>query len=126
KPRPQSDAEVTYAPLLKKEDGRVDWNRPAAEIYNRMRAFTPWPGTYTTFRGRVCHIVVEPASKEIGTPAAALPGTIHLVKDGLLVICGGATEVRVLSVKQEGGRPTNAMEFAINVQLTEGERFGER
>src|SRR5712692_5275729 len=45
-PRPQDSEQATYAPLLKKEDGRIDWNRPAQEIYNRMRGFTPWPGAY--------------------------------------------------------------------------------
>src|SRR5467141_2350680 len=52
--RPQNNDEATYAPLLKKEDGQIDWNRPAQEIYNRMRAFTPWPGAYTSFRGQTC------------------------------------------------------------------------
>jgi methionyl-tRNA formyltransferase len=122
-PRAQNHADATYAPLLKKEDGRVDWTRPAAEICNRMRAFTPWPGTYTTFRGRICHIVVEPASKEVSTTAP--PGTIHLTTTGMVVRCGQATEVRVLSVKQEGGKQIDAMEFISSVQLTEGERFGD-
>ena len=122
-PRAQNHADATYAPLLKKEDGRVDWTRPAAEICNRMRAFTPWPGTYTTFRGRICHIVVEPASKEVSTTAP--PGTIHLTTTGMVVTCGQATEVRVLSVKQEGGKQIDAMEFISSGQLTEGERLGD-
>jgi methionyl-tRNA formyltransferase len=122
-PRAQNHADATYAPLLKKEDGRVDWKRSAAEIYNRMRAFTPWPGTYTTFRGRVCHIVIEPASKEVSTTAP--PGTIHLTNTGMVVTCGQATEVRVLSVKQEGGKQIDAKEFASSLQLTEGERFSD-
>jgi methionyl-tRNA formyltransferase len=122
-PRAQNHADATYGPLLKKEDGRVDWTRPAAEIYNRMRAFTPWPGTYTRFRGRICHIVVEPASKEVSTTGP--PGTVHLTNTGMIVTCGQATEVRVLSVKQEGGKQIGAMEFASSVQLTEGERFGD-
>jgi methionyl-tRNA formyltransferase len=121
-PRAQNHAEATYAPLLKKEDGRVDWKRPAAQIYNRMRGFTPWPGTYTTFRGRICHIVVEMVSKEVSPTAT--PGAIHLTNPGVAVTCGQATEVRVLSVKQEGGKQIDATEFTSSVQLTEGERFG--
>ena len=46
-PRPQDEGQASKAPILKKEDGRIDWNRPASEIYNRMRGFTPWPGSYT-------------------------------------------------------------------------------
>ncbi len=133
-PRPQRHAEATYAPLLKKEDGRIDWKRPASEVYNRMRAFTPWPGAYTTFRGRICHIVAEPASKELSeasslgssvTGQKAAPGTIRLIKAGLLVACGGATQLRVLSVKIGGGRSVDALEYAHGTQLTEGERFGD-
>jgi methionyl-tRNA formyltransferase len=133
-PQPQRHAEATYAPLLKKEDGRVDWGRPAAEIYNRMRAFTPWPGAYTAFRGRVCHIVAEPASKDRSAAASpgnssvartATPGTIRLTKAGMLVSCGGATELHVLSVKMGGGRSVDALEYASATQLTEGERFGD-
>jgi methionyl-tRNA formyltransferase len=134
KPQPQRHPEATYAPLLKKENGRIEWNRPAQEIYNRMRAFTPWPGAYTTFRGRVCHIVAQPASKEMGAAAApgnssaagkAAPGTIRLTKAGLLVACGGATELHALSVKVGGGRSVDALEYASSTQLTEGERFGD-
>jgi methionyl-tRNA formyltransferase len=135
-PRPQQHDAATYAPLLKKEDGKVDWNRTATEVYNRMRAFTPWPGAFTTLRGRTCQIVGEPVSKELSDAkpeqqesvsqvATATPGTIRRTHKGLFVICGGATELRVLSVKREGGKLLDAIEFSSGVQLTEGERFGE-
>ncbi len=51
-PTPQETKNVSYAPILKKEDGRIDWKRTAQQTYNRMRGFTPWPGAYTTFRGK--------------------------------------------------------------------------
>ncbi len=51
-PTPQDAARATYAPILKKEDGRIDWARPAPQIYNRMRGFTPWPGSYASFEDR--------------------------------------------------------------------------
>jgi methionyl-tRNA formyltransferase len=129
----QNHSDASYAPLLKKEDGRIDWTRPALEIYNRMRAFTPWPGAYTTFRGRTCHIAAEPASNEVtetrsgdrSALEAAASGTLRLTPAGLLVSCGGATRLRVLSVKQEGGKSIDAVEFAHGAQLTEGERFGD-
>jgi methionyl-tRNA formyltransferase len=132
-PRPQDHTEATYAPLLKKEDGRIDWSRPATEIYNRMRGLTPWPGAYTTFRERTCHILAEPVSNEQQEPAfqrstpgqSAPPGTIRLSGDGLFVSCGGATELRVLSVKRDAGKKVDALEFAAGTRLTEGERFGD-
>jgi methionyl-tRNA formyltransferase len=132
-PRPQNHAEATYAPLLKKEDGLIDWSSPASEIYNRMRGFMPWPGAYTTFRGRTCQILGDPVSKQLqragsqGTvsqPTMALPGTIRFAGHELFISCGGATELRVLSVKQEGGKKVDALEFASGARLTEGERFG--
>src|SRR6266513_4447709 len=63
-PKAQNHEEASYAPMLKKEDGRIDWRRPAMETYNRMRGFAPWPGAYTTFRGQTCHVWGEPVSKE--------------------------------------------------------------
>jgi methionyl-tRNA formyltransferase len=136
--RPQNHTEATYAPLLKKEDGRIDWNRGANEIYNLTRGFTPWPGSYTAFRGRTCQILGEPVSNVShqagsvlpadGGPATSRqpvpPGTIRLAEHELLVSCGGATELRVVSVKQEGGKKVEALEFASGARLTEGERFG--
>jgi methionyl-tRNA formyltransferase len=51
-PTPQDNSQATLAPPLKKEEGRVDWSRPAGEIYNRIRGFDPWPGAFTPFRGK--------------------------------------------------------------------------
>src|SRR6266567_4408531 len=54
--KPQDHAQATSAPMLKKDDGKIDWARPGHEVYNRMRAFTPWPGAFTTFRGNTYHL----------------------------------------------------------------------
>jgi methionyl-tRNA formyltransferase len=129
-PRSQT-AEATYAPLLKKEDGRIDWTRSAQAIYNRMRAFTPWPGAFTAFRGRTVQLWGEPASKELSqrqggtaTEGSASPGTLRLHTENLFVACGEATELRVMSVKREGAKSVDAMEFLHGVRLTDAERFG--
>jgi methionyl-tRNA formyltransferase len=126
-PRPQRNDDATYAPLLKKEDGRIDWSRPAGEIYNRMRAFTPWPGAFTTFRGQTCHIAGEPASKKLSANPSlnAAPGTIRSTQGAILVTCGGATELRLLSVKIAGGQAIDASAFASASRLTEWGRFGD-
>ena len=134
-PRPQRNEDATYAPLLKKEDGQIDWSAPPHEIYNRMRAFTPWPGAFTTFRGQTCHISGVPASKELNANASVnsepfdpqtLPGTIRRSPQGaILVTCGGATELHLLSVKLAGGQATDASEFASASRLTEWGRFGD-
>src|SRR3954453_256155 len=57
RPEPQKSGEATLAPILKKEDGRIDFSRDARQIYNRLRGFQPWPGAFTTFRGKTMAIV---------------------------------------------------------------------
>jgi len=129
-PRPQNHAEVTIAPILKKEDGRIDWSRSAQEIYNRMRGLAPWPGAYTTFRGQTCHLwglpVVDPNSlpDEVTTAAHSTPGTILGSKNDWLVSCGNTTLLRLQSVKLEGRRQISASEFANGARLKPSERFG--
>jgi methionyl-tRNA formyltransferase len=133
-PRPQNHAEATLAPMLTKEDGRIDWNRPAHEIYNRMRGFAPWPGAYTIFRGQTCHLWAEPVSNEgaaglsFGRGGAATrthaPGTLLAEKNVLFAVCGGTTILHVQTVKLEGRKQVSASEFAIGARLKPGERFG--
>ena len=67
RPVPQDASQATYAPLLKKEHGRIDWSLPARQIYNRMRGFAPWPGAYTIFRGQICHVWGHPADSSVPT-----------------------------------------------------------
>jgi methionyl-tRNA formyltransferase len=120
-PRPQNNDEASNAPLLKKEDGRIDWNRPAQEIYNRMRGFAPWPGAYTSFRGQTCHIWAEPFF--LPTLTGSAPGTIFREDTQILIACGHATLLRLLSIKVEGRKRIPAVEFANGARLTERERF---
>ena len=120
-PHPQDNEQATYAPLLKKEDGRIDWNLPAQQIYNCMRGFTPWPGAYTSFRGQTCHLWAEPFSLQTLTGGA--PGTIFREDTQVLIACGHATLLRLLSVKVEGRKQISAVEFANGARLTERERF---
>jgi methionyl-tRNA formyltransferase len=119
--KPQDSTQATHAPLLKKEDGRIDWNRPAQQIYNRMRGFTPWPGAYTSFRGQACHLWAEPFSlPEVNVVA---PGTILREDTQILIACGQTTLLRLLSVKLEGRKQISAVEFAHGARLTDRERF---
>jgi methionyl-tRNA formyltransferase len=129
-PKAQNHAEASYAPMLKKENGRIDWRRSAMEIYNRMRGFAPWPGAYTTFRGQTCHVWGEPVSKErgAGLPSGAgsgAPGTMFGEKNELFVRCGDATVLRARLVQLEGRKPVKASDFANGVRLKSSERFGD-
>ena len=120
--RPQNHAAATYAPMLKKEDGRIDWTRTAPQIYDRMRGFDPWPGAYTMFRGQVCHLLGEPLTRTMtGFP----PGTL-LPEDGQLnVACGGTTVLRLSTVKVEGRKRISSTEFANGARLKAREHFDE-
>jgi methionyl-tRNA formyltransferase len=120
-PRPQDHSRASLAPMLKRDDGRIDWNRTAQEIYNRMRGFAPWPGAYTAFRSQTCHVWGEPVSNEKNDAPA---GTLLLEKSSLHVVCGGTTVLRLLAVKVEGRKRVSASEFANGARLKSGERFG--
>jgi methionyl-tRNA formyltransferase len=133
-PRAQVHEHASSAPMLKKEDGRVDWSRPAQEIFHRIRGFAPWPGAYTAFRGQTCHIWGEPASNELGERSAAagkaaIPGSLVVLQGGqkneVMVHCGSATYLRLLSVKLEGRKQVSAVEFANGAHLLTSEHFGE-
>ena len=127
-PRAQNHAEATVAPMLNKEFGRIEWTLNADEIFNRIRGFAPWPGTYTKFRGQSCHIWGEPASNDAadGEPPRDVPaGTLFAHRDDLRVVCGGATRLRLTAVKLEGRKQVSAAEFLHGARLQPGERFGQ-
>jgi methionyl-tRNA formyltransferase len=121
--RAQNHAEVTLAPPLKREDGRIEWTRPAEEIYNRMRGFAPWPGAYAEFRGQTCHLWGKPVSNE---KAEAAPGTILAGRGTVRVVCGGGSLLELANVKLEGRKEVTATEFANGARLQAGERFGKQ
>ena len=122
-PRKQNNEAASLAPMLKREDGEIDWTRPAHEIYNRMRGFTPWPGAYTDFRGQTCHLLGHPVANEA---SGELPGTLLPFKSALRVVCGAATILELTHVKLEGRKQISALEFARGARLQDRERFGKR
>ena len=119
-PTPQENSEASFAPLLKKEDWKIDWSLNAHAIYNRIRGLQPWPGAFTSFRGKNCHVWGKPAAG----PAANLPGTIIMNGDELVVACAAGTNLRLESVQLEGRKRVTAREFANGARLAQGERFG--
>jgi methionyl-tRNA formyltransferase len=125
-PRPQYHSQATYAPLLKREDGRIDWTLGAEQIYNRIRAFAPWPGASTSFRGQRCQIGGRPAPPEaLFSGAQSIPpGTIVTRGAALDVACGGVTWLRIETVQLEGRKRISAREFLSGARLALGERFG--
>ena len=121
-PTPQDNSQATFAPILRKEDGRIDWWLSAYEIYNRIRGLQPWPGAFTTFRGKNCRIWGQPLKPPAagGTPGLILPSK----EDGLGVICGGRTVLRIEYIQLEGRNRVTDGEFMSGARIAPGERFG--
>jgi methionyl-tRNA formyltransferase len=120
---PQNNAEATYAPLLKKEDGRINWHRPALEIHNRCRGFLPWPGTYTTFRGQALHIWRSKPANDIDS---GVPGSIHVAAHRLFVACGEGTALEIEELQLEGRKRMSAEAFRNGQRLTAYDILGEK
>jgi methionyl-tRNA formyltransferase len=121
-PAPQDDSQATHAPRLKKNDGRIDWSLTAQAIYNRIRGLQPWPGGFTTFRGKTCRIWGKPGSP---VAPAGLPGTLlPSQEEGLRVIAGGATVLRVEHLQPEARHRVTDSQFMSGARITPGERFG--
>ena len=121
-PRPQHDRDATFAPLLDKEDGLIDWSRSAFEIDRRIRGFQPWPNAYTSFNAKGLTIWrAKPVSST--TPAAA--GEVVVAHgDELLVSCGEETVLRLLEVQPEARKRIPVRDFINGMRLKVGDRFG--
>lgn len=120
RPRPQDHARATLAPALKKEDGRLDWSRPAASLACRVRGFHPWPGTYTSLEGKVLKVL---RARE-DPPGPGAPGDVLSVdRGGIVVACGGPTRLRILEVQPESRKAMAASAFAAGARLAAGSRF---
>jgi methionyl-tRNA formyltransferase len=121
-PVQQEEKSASYAPILKKEDGRIDWARPAQQIYNRMRGFTPWPGAYTTFREQMCRLWGTPAAPSTEWRNFAT-GEIIQTTAGLYVTCGKGTSLRLEAVQIEGRKKISARQFANGARLAADDGF---
>ncbi len=119
--RPQSAGDATYAPRLKKDDGRLDWTRPAEEICNRVRGFNPWPGCFLTLPApRRLSVKVLQARAEPAAPPAAVPGAVLQATGAGPLISAGAAAVRLLSVQPEGKKPMSGAAFLCGYGLRAG------
>ena len=119
RPRPQDDSEATLAPILKKEDGLIDFSRPAQQILNRLRGFQPWPGAYTRFRGKNLQILnAQPANELV------LPSELKAIGDRLLVGCAKKTALEILELQLEGKKRSSAQAFINGYHPKPGEPLG--
>jgi methionyl-tRNA formyltransferase len=120
-PRPQDPAGVTYAPKLRKEDGWIDWNKSALWIARQIRAFAPWPGSFSSFRElRLKFWLAHQAEGK--TPE--IPGTvIHMSRHSIHVACGEGTVLEVLEIQPENRPRFTAADFIHGYAVQVGDRF---
>lgn len=121
-PEKQDKAQATYAPLLKKEDGRIDWSRDARAIHNQVRGLHPWPGASTVFRGHTLHIW---KSRPWDGAFAEPPKTGTLVSLKPPVVSCGSGYLELVDVQLEGRKRIPARDFANGQRLTENESLGD-
>jgi methionyl-tRNA formyltransferase len=121
-PRPQHDRDATFAPILVKEDGLIDWSRSAIEIERCVRGFQPWPNAYTTFNGKGLTIWrARPVSSELESD----PGLIVAAQgDDLIVSCGDRTALRLFEVQPEARKRIGVRDFINGMHVKVGDRFG--
>ncbi len=107
-PRPQPTEGVTFAPRLKKTDGRIEWHRPAIYIERMTRAYYPWPGTYTTFRGRMLKVIRARALPDLHPPEP--PGKVITLNGGHVGVVTGEGVLLLIEIQLAGKRamPTDA------------------
>ena len=118
----QDSAYATFAPILKREDGHIDFARTAMEIYNRWRGFQPWPGAYTSFRGKklTLHRMMPMELRgEQGNSAE-----VRVERGRLFVDCGGNSRLEIFEVQPEGKKRMPAADFLRGHQLKSGDRLG--
>ena len=120
-PTPQDHARATPAPILAREDGRIDFSRDARTLCNRYRGFQPWPGAFTTFRGR--QLALHAISVASGAPVIG-QGAIAVHGEELLAGCGAQTAIAIHELQPEGKRRMSAREFTNGYQPKSGERLG--
>jgi methionyl-tRNA formyltransferase len=120
---PQDDALSTYAPRLTKEEGLLDFNRPALAVHNRIRGLRPWPSAYTFLDGR--RLVIHQARLSDTTVSGPPPGTCITVEaDRITVACGDGGAIDLLQLQPEGRRSMSARDYLAGHGVTAGQRFG--
>lgn len=119
RPQPQNHALATLAPILQKEDGRMDFSLSAQEIYNRLRGFQPWPGAFTSFRGKALNVwQAKPVERRVAG------GELLVEKDRLIAGCAQSTSLELLEVQPEGKKRMTAKAFIQGYRPHSGEKLG--
>ncbi len=119
-PKPQPDDGVSLAPMLKKEDGLLDWSRPAEELARQVRGLDPWPGAYTSFQGKNLKVFGAQA-----LPGQGQPGRIMALADGLIHVAAGRDCLALAELQLAGKNRQDAAQFWNGQHLQPGMVFGD-
>lgn len=121
--KPQDNEKATYAPILKKEIGKIDWSKSAEEIVNLIRGTYPWPCAYTTRNGKAIKIFKARTFTSGKEPA---PGKFRgLIKDEGFLVGTGTEDILVIELQEAGGKRMKATEYFIGHQFKEGDFFAD-
>lgn len=119
-PIPQDHSQATYAPMLKKEDGNIDWKKSAEEIRNLIRGTLPWPGAYTTLEGKLLKIYKARATKDSGRPGEVIKSNSEILRAATVI---GALDI--LEIQIEGGKRLQTEAFLRGRRIKEGTVLGD-
>ncbi len=121
-PVEQPDEGVTFAPLLKKSDGLIDWNKEAISVHNHIRGMNPWPGSHTSAGRRL--IKVHRSEPGEGPAVGTMPGTVMKASGGIIEVACASGSVRLTMLQAEGKKILPAEEFLRGAGLQEGVVLG--
>ena len=119
-PTPQDHSKATYAPKLKKEEGLVKWDQPAATLFNQVRGLTPWPGTYTLLNKKRLRILKAQVTE--GTPEDR-PGQVERVTDMGIEVGTGKDRLIITELQPEGKKNMPAKSFLAGYKIERGTLF---
>jgi methionyl-tRNA formyltransferase len=121
-PQPQQHELATHVAKIKKEDGRIDWSQPARAIWNRIRAFTPWPGAFTFFPAETQPLLLKIWQAEVVSQNGPVGAVLSADKNGIVIGCGEGG-LRVTNLQREGGRRMSAQEFLAGNPVKAGRQL---
>lgn len=119
----QDDAKATMAPMLKKEDGRIDFTKPARAVHDHVRGMTPWPGASTTARGKTVKVHATHVT-DVPGGAKAEPGTVVFADKSRVLVACGERGVELARIQLEGKKPIGAGDWFLGRGIAEGDRLG--
>jgi len=121
-PQPQPATGSTYAAKIKKEDGRIEWNQPAVQIWNRLRAFAPWPGAFTFLQTGPKPSLLKIWKAEVVEQSGRAGGILSADKNGIVVACGKSA-LRIQELQREGGKRLPSESFLAGFPIETGMKF---